>query len=102
MAVKETKPDNPKNPDTRTVNKLIGICNPIDPPKTLKKNKNKTPIPNFTILCPIIRVDLTGAPINNSKVINEIIIIITSEELNFSTPFLIFLLHMMKGVKKEL
>lgn len=91
IAANDTKPDNPKKPDTITVNKLMGICRPIDPPKTLKKNKNRTPIPNFTVLCAIKRVGLTGAPINNSKTINETIIVITSVELNFSTPFSSFL-----------
>jgi hypothetical protein len=78
MAAKEETPRTPKNPDTIIVNILIGICNPIAPPKTLKKNKSNSPIPNFTVLCARKRVGLIGAPINKSKIIHTIIIEITT------------------------
>ena len=88
IAASEASPNKPKNPDTITVNRLIGICNPIDPPNTLKKNRNKIPIPNFTVLCAKNRVGLTGAPINNSKTIIATMIEIMIIELNpHSTPF---------------
>lgn len=79
------------------------MCNPIAPPKTLKKNKNRIPIPNFTVLWAINRVGLTGAPINKSKTIKETIIVMTIVELNFSSPFLLFcLVHMIQKREKEL
>lgn len=86
-----------------TVNRLIGICSPIAPPKTLKKNKNKMPIPNLTVACPIKRIGLAGAPTIKRITIKAIMIEITSAELKSHQPlFLVpFLVHMMKSPEKE-
>lgn len=96
IATNEDIPNTPRNPDTIIVNKLIGICNPIAPPKTFKKNNRRNPIPNFTVLCAIKRVGFTGAPMNNSRTINAIIIKITIVGLICFTPFtyMFFVLHM--------
>ena len=89
-------PNTPRNPDTIIVNKLIGTCNPIAPPKTLRKNNSKNPIPNLTVLCAIKRVGLTGAPMTNNRIINATIIKITIVGLICFTPFttMFFVLHM--------
>lgn len=94
IAANETMPNNPKKLDTITVNILIGICKPIKPPKTLKKNKNKTPITILTVPLPSIRIDTNGVIINDiTNKINKIVIIC---ELNifFSVPSTFLLLNM--------
>lgn len=87
MAAKDTIPIIPKKPEIKTVNILIGICNPIIPPNTLKKNNNNTPIPSFTILCAKNRVGLVGAPMTNNKIIRPIIIDMTNVEFNAILSF---------------
>lgn len=77
------------------------MCNPIAPPNTLKKNKNKIPIPNLTALCAKKRVGFIGAPINSSKTINATIIEITIVELKVFNSFSLSLLHMIGSLKKE-
>lgn len=70
----------------------------MDPPNTLKKNKNKIPIPIFTVLCAINRVGLIGAPTNNNKTINAIITEITTTEVNLvSSFFQSLVLHMTRN-----
>lgn len=88
MAASEEIPNTPRNPDTIIVNKLMGMCNPIAPPKTLKKNKSNMPMPNFTVLCAINRVGLIGAPIIKSKIINTTMIEITIVGLISFPPLL--------------
>lgn len=44
MAAKEKIPKIPRIVETRTVNKLIGMCSPIELPNTFAKKSNKTPI----------------------------------------------------------
>lgn len=104
MAASEATPNNPKNPEIITVKRLIGTCSPIAPPNTFKKNKNNTPIPNFTVLFAIKRIGLAGAPTNKSNIIKPIIIDITSVEFKFTQPLLLvlILLFMIERVKKEL
>lgn len=85
------RPDKPKNPETVTVNKLIGICKPMDPAKTLKKNKNKTPIPILTMLWARKRAGLIGAPNNNNRTIDKIIMRIIIDDCNDFSPFSPFL-----------
>ncbi len=81
MAAKDAIPNNPKNPDTITVNALIGMCSPIAPPNTLKKNKNKIPIPNLIVPCAKNRIGLMGAPTNNKTMISATIMDMTIVEL---------------------
>lgn len=64
-----------------TVNIFIGICSPIAPPNTLKKNKKSMPIPSLTVVWAINRVGLTGAPIHNNKIIQATMIEITTVAL---------------------
>lgn len=80
MAANETTPKIPRKPEMKTVNKLIGICNPNSPPNTLKKNKKSTPIPNFIKLWPTNFVGFGGAPIKNNTIINTTITVITMVE----------------------
>lgn len=91
-------PNKPRKPEMKTVNKLIGICNPIDPPNTFRKNKSKIPIPNLTVLCAKNLVIVAGAPINNNKTINRIIIEITITECNeFNSLFYSLSLYMYES-----
>jgi len=100
MAVSDAIPNTPRNPETITVNALIGMCNPRDPPNTLKKNKNKIPIPIFTTPCPRKRVDFSGAPTSNSKIIQATIAPITNSEFNTLNSFF-FPYHSMSEVWKK-
>ncbi len=68
------------------VNRLIGMCNPIAPPKTLAKNRNSTPIPNLTVLWAMKRIGFAGAPTISSKTINATMMVITTVELKSFTP----------------
>jgi hypothetical protein len=86
MAVKEATPNKPKNPATMAVYILIGICNPIAPPNTLTKNRNRIPIPILTVACPINLIGLIGAPTNNKRTIKATIIVIMSVELIKNQP----------------
>lgn len=78
IAANENIPNIPKKLVTDTVNKLIGMCNPIKPPNTLKKNRNKTPIAIFTVVCPIKRNGFVGTPINSTRNIKLNKMIITT------------------------
>ncbi len=88
MAASEATPNKPKNPEIMTVNRFIGMCKPMAPPKTFTKNKNNMPIPILIVVCPIKRNGLTGAPTINNKTINATMIVITTVELTIHHPFL--------------
>ncbi len=108
MAVNDATPNNPKNPATTAVNRLIGICSPIAPPNTLTKNKNRMPIPSLMVACPINRIGLIGAPTSKRITINPTIMLITSVEFTNNQPLFFFrffiypyLLFMTKRGRKE-
>lgn len=104
IAARDATPNIPKNPEMNTVNRLIGTCSPIAPPNTLRKNKNKTPIPSLTMPCPIKRIGFTGAPTNNKMMISATTIEMTTVELkdfNSLDPVLI-LVCMFKRKHVEL
>lgn len=102
MAAREATPNNPRNPEIMTVNRLIGMCKPIAPPKTFTKNKNNMPIPSLIVVCPIKRIGFTGAPTINNKIINATMIVITTVELTIHPTFLVpFIVLMQFRVKKE-
>ncbi len=63
------------------------MCKPIAPPNTLIKNNSKTPIPNFTVVCPITRMNFTGVPTSSNRMISPTIIDMTTVELKFITSF---------------
>ena len=86
MAVRDATPNNPKKAETNNVNTLMGMCRPIEPANTLKKNKNKTPIPILTIACPMKCIGFTGAPIQSKITIKATIIPITIPELMRNPP----------------
>ena len=96
MAASEATPNKPKNPEIITVNRFIGICRPIAPPKTFTKNKNNMPIPSLIVVCPIKRIGLTGAPTINNKIINAIMIVITTVELTIHPSFLVPFIVLMR------
>jgi len=94
MATREANPGNPKKPEIKAVNTLIGMCNPIEAPKTLKKKINNTPITTFT--APLARnfIGVNGAPAINSIPIRSTIEITIMVELkqksSFACPFDLF------------
>jgi hypothetical protein len=73
MAVNDAIPGMPKIPTTTVVKMLIGMCNPNEAPKRLKKNKNRTPIVTLIALCPISFVKLIGIPFTRRRTIKTII-----------------------------
>ena len=97
-------PNTPKNPEIITVNKFIGICRPNVPPNTLKKKRNKIPIPNLTEVWAKNLVGLIGAPTTSRKIIN--IIITEIMMIDFMKPILstcpTYLYPMQRQCKKEL
>lgn len=87
-AANEMIPNNPKKLETKTVKIFIGMCKPTYPPKTLKKNRNKTPIASFTAVCPINLIGFTGVPINIKIIKMSKIIMIALELIIVIQPFL--------------
>lgn len=73
IATSEAKPGKPRKPEMRAVNTLIGICNPIDAPNTLKKKRNNTPITIFTAPLPRNFIGVSGAPAINKTPIKSTI-----------------------------
>ncbi len=73
IAARLATPNKPKKPETTAVNTLIGICRPNVPPITLKKNKNKIPIPNLTVPFTRNRIGLKDDPTKSNKTITATI-----------------------------
>jgi len=85
-----------------TVKIFIGICNPMAPPNTLKKNKNKTPIVSRITPDPIRRADLAGVrKIKNNPRITNIPTRIIIGSMFTSAPFFPLLVFMNKRIKIE-
>ncbi len=82
IAAREATPNNPKKPEITAVNKLMGICNPNEPPITLKKNKNKIPIPSLTTPLTRKRIGLNDDPTKSNNTITATMIEITIVEFN--------------------
>jgi hypothetical protein len=92
MAASEATPNNPKNPDTTAVKILIGICNPNEPPSTLKKNKNNIPIPNLTVPVAKKRSGLKDVPTNSNRTITATMMEMTILGSTFINSFYLSLI----------
>lgn len=100
MAASEAIPNNPKKPDTTAVKIFIGICNPNEPPSTLKKNKNNIPIPNLTVPVAKNRSGLKDVPTKSNRTITATMMDITTLGSIFINSFYLSLISKYE-VEKE-